>query len=758
MATNTFGNMNYTAISLQYSANTLYGMRFRMYETGTPTKITVYCSCSGNIKCAIYDDDAETGKPKNLVAYTEAKSSLSLGWHDFIITWRETETFTRGYYHLIFWSDSGILQYPYQVSPSVDWYAASTYGESFPDPFPEAPGYCGYIPSIYCTYTVVDATEFKATLHEQIDASVEAVADWIADVNLVWYGLFFGKTSSSDLDTVIAAYQDASNWIGIARTKTLAEILNYNSTTIDTAVKAFLTGQPMFTNYALPKNYGGYFDIGFPYFLYGYRWAKQLSFETAKWDAISGYNGLHAVFETEGQSFYRCNVDNMTADRYWESYPRIYEHDQLANCFLNFFLSSGITEALSDVAACWNYLNTSNWYSAENYFIYIYSSPYRGYVWDSPEMLTVFGLRHEVEPLDNWTRIFTHINSGYLQNNWTSKHWLYGDRSPLYYYVVHHNKTNAQRRIPGSTLAWILLHQVFRQLNTTQQTTVRDMLTGNGMTQAWQGLRNYLSDMFDPYTNKFKGDSTELDVSDSGTAQTSVLMILLGVIPSTTEPTGYLAIPLRSLSLGSTHAIDPVCFGWNSTENTVTLPIFAGNLDFQYGSETVTYNFPHDGVYKVKFTSDYNNIVKVTKLYNLPFVRYFDKPLSTGAVDPDADTMFQNLINQFGKRGMVVEVTWRRLILGITPDWTTGWFPTEFGESTITGILFDKSATSSFLGAGSYGSLSYTFFTLSQVEDGDRIVFNGRVYAVKEAQPIYKGEKLLCRRVTLDYLPFEETS
>jgi len=602
-------------------------------------------------------------------------------------------------------------------------------------------------------------------LYEQINDCIDAVSSWD---ELEWWGNILSKKSYNDFDTRIEAYRAASNWASVAKLKRQTEYLGYESSTIDTAVKEFLTSVTMFTDYALPKTDGDYYEIGDAFYLCGYRWASELNYETSKWDPVSAYNGLHRVLANEENAFYQCNPDTGEGDQLFDG--RIYEKNQLANSFWNLY-ECGITEAKTDINTLWGYLQ-NHWVQCSedcptNYhYTYAISlgSGSKGYVWDTPEILEVFG-KYQVATgtsLSNFERIATHMYGGYLQNNWNSCHF-YHPHYEYYHFVIHYNSCldtvldNKQRRMAGHFMAMCFLWQMWNRMTDSQKTIWRNMLMGlDGVSQAWQVMLEDGHGMFNSTTNQFKVDSTDSDFSDKGTAIGATLLFLLGIAPSSTDSTaGRLAIPLRTTTLGSLDMIDPHCFRWDGDNRKIRIAVFAGDLTFMYGSSNVNYTFPQNGIYEVYFTSDYNNISKVVQIANLPFEYYLDKPVPTTSTDPDSHKKWRAILTKFQRAGVTADVTWRKLILGVTPDSITGWFDKSYSEETITVIITPKRSVWTPLGPGAFSTLTYELYTDSLVQDGDQIIYNNRYYEVKNAQPIYFGSNLLCRKCELVYLPFE---
>jgi hypothetical protein len=97
----TFG-MNSLGTSLQGGlANLMMGSMFSLNVPGTVSSVSVYVdgfSPAGNVKVAIYDDDAANGVPKTLQVQSSSSSVSGVGWATLSIS---STSLTAGYYWLM---------------------------------------------------------------------------------------------------------------------------------------------------------------------------------------------------------------------------------------------------------------------------------------------------------------------------------------------------------------------------------------------------------------------------------------------------------------------------------------------------------------------------------------------------------------------------------------------------------------------------------------------------------------------------------
>ncbi len=452
--------------------------------------------------------------------------------------------------------------------------------------------------SRYTKFEVDSSTDssFTRLLSDQINACLDEVASWDDLVNI---GVVMHKSRLSDFETWIVREANASNWKGVLAVKRYAEQAGYSSRIIDDKVRLALSDIPMFKNYSLPiTDTEGYFCPWDRPVLYGYRYAKELSWETDRWNKTSGFVGLKSVRDWYRRAFYRCNPDIPAAQS--QRGTRWHEAGSLMDCFFVFY-KSGVEGALQYAVQEWEWLNDKLWLS--NHFSYAPEWPN----WEFCGM-SVFPnaakLHLKGKNLDNWSRVMTDLQFRYISSLWNSPQWH--ETSKV---VVHHHPFNFERRLDGTLGSWILLHTFYSVFNPGNQTNMRNMLEGNVVTQAWIGLIE--SDLKKPTTSSFRLSSSA-SYSDSATAQAALTLFLLGISP---EEGRGLAIPLISDEPGTSAPINYLHFEFDYTNHQIKIPIWGGtNLKFMYGNRPVTGYFGTTGIYRITFASDWNSISQVTRI------------------------------------------------------------------------------------------------------------------------------------------------
>jgi hypothetical protein len=58
-------------------------------------------------------------------------------------------------------------------------------------------------------------------------------------------------------------------------------------------------------------------------------------------------------------------------------------------------------------------------------------------------------------------------------------------------------------------------------------------------------------------------------------------------------------------------------FRFDYESQTIRIPVWAGKINFTFGTETASYNFSDNGIYEVTFSSDWNNVTNANKISSL---------------------------------------------------------------------------------------------------------------------------------------------
>ncbi|MCP8308274.1 MAG: hypothetical protein H3Z53_07990 [archaeon] len=452
----------------------------------------------------------------------------------------------------------------------------------------------------------VDAIS-DTSLADQINACLSEVTSWSDLVNI---GVVMHKSSLSDFDTWITSKADAYDWEGVFAVKRYAEQAGYSSSIIDAKVKLALSNIPMFNNYSLPKT--DIADLGYfwPWercVLYGYRYAEELNWETGRWNKTSGFLALKSVRDWYGRAFYRCNPDIPTAQSLFGT--RWHEAGSLMDCFFIFY-KLGVEDALNYAVQEWEWLNNNLWLS--DHFSYAPSWPN----WEFSGISVfpnVAKLHLKGTNLGNWSRVVIDLQFRYISSLWSSPQW-----HATYKVAEHHHTGNTERRLDGTLDAWMMLNTFYGLFNSGNRTNMKNMLEGNGVTQAWVGLNE--SDLRQTTTNLFRSTSS-WGYSDSSTAQAALCLFLIGISP---QDGRGLAIPLISDRHSCYASLNYRHFEFDYTNHKIKIPVWGGTtLKFMYGNTAVTKYFETTGIYNVTFTSDWNSISQVTKVSSLYSDEYY---------------------------------------------------------------------------------------------------------------------------------------
>jgi hypothetical protein len=154
------------------------------------------------------------------------------------------------------------------------------------------------------------------------------------------------------------------------------------------------------------------------------------------------------------------------------------------------------------------------------------------------------------------------------------------------------------------------------------QTEFVNILKGTTYPSAWQGALN--SQLFDG--TKFAMLSGQAG-SDEASAVGLMMLFLEGIIPDT----GSLAMPISEERYEDTLSFTPASnFNYDSNNHRIRIPVWAGTLKFQFGSQITSANFPSDGVYEVQFSSDWNTVTSVNEVSSLsPSFYYMNRSSQT---------------------------------------------------------------------------------------------------------------------------------
>lgn len=449
----------------------------------------------------------------------------------------------------------------------------------------------------------------SGTLIENLTTLVDSKIDWFEDdVNTRCIAYSFGKITKSELENYIESLTAS-----ITVLYAYAETAKFGIED-ETKIKWALDNHTIMAN-GLPY-YGNdgkdYFAVNGRWLLRGYYYAQKYDYLTSKWNINNAYaNFTWAIDHADYPGVFYVYNDNTT---YSISYgPRFYdEAAQTLDCFLMFY-QLGITEALDKALEVWSWINNNLWIADPAH--YEYALTWTNWECESGGFLQIaLKLRYYASNTGNLTRVTTDMVNRYLASRWDSPQWLYQ-------VVEHHDPANHQRRLPNTLMAWASILGNYYNLTTAERTNATDLLEGYGAYDpAWKELFNSQAALYNATSGLFSwySDSNDENAATAGAAQ---LLLFLGIIPDT----GALAMPLSEMKYQDMfNLIDADLFALNIEAKTLRLAIqLPGIIKFQYGSSTPTYDFKQRGVYIVTFASDWNSIISVSRVGDLPSNRIY---------------------------------------------------------------------------------------------------------------------------------------
>ncbi|MCJ7719540.1 PKD domain-containing protein [Candidatus Bathyarchaeota archaeon] len=433
-----------------------------------------------------------------------------------------------------------------------------------------------------------------ANLADTINA---CAVNWQANPDTAKLAMIFKKLPLSYYDTLIQRYASQSDWVEVLRVKRFSEIDGYDSATVDEATKSALTNMPMLKH--LPNTWPeyNYFFVYTRYCLNAYRYASQWNYETAKWNKSLAYQELLETYQHNGQPSLGYNPITL---RVFQWNPRYYDESaQTLDCFVK----------LGDNdAGLWDYIQNRFWGGS----IFGYSDK-TTFECEFGFFAMIAGYYHAIMgySLPYFDRVYLDLYNKALAHGWSSVAW----GTPG---VVKHASGNPQLRLENTLGAIQALHAYCGSSN--WQSSFVSLLAGSW--KAWNAL------VSSPlYSNGQFRMSSNSGVSDAATAYGMMTLFLEGIIPDT----GSIAMPLNEEEYEDTVDLSPAThFQFDYDTKSIRIPVWAGDIKFQFGTAETSANFPLDGVYEVKFSNDWNTVVSVNLIQGLQEY-YYLKPTSPTA-------------------------------------------------------------------------------------------------------------------------------
>jgi len=199
-------------------------------------------------------------------------------------------------------------------------------------------------------------------------------------------------------------------------------------------------------------------------------------------------------------------------------------------------------------------------------------------------------------------RVISDLENKLLTNQYNSPGW--GSIG-----VIRHAEGNNQLRLTETMGSLIALHMLYPQFTEGNQTNLQNMLTSG-----WQGLINSSLVSNNQFSFMDVSAGRPGTYNDEASLLGAMTLFLYGIIPQT----GSLYIPASEERYHDYRT----CFQteqwqFNYPNHSIRIPIIKGTLTFNFGTQTVTQNFPENGVYDIQFSNDWNSITSISKLSNI---------------------------------------------------------------------------------------------------------------------------------------------
>jgi hypothetical protein len=458
--------------------------------------------------------------------------------------------------------------------------------------------------SFYLNLQVVHADE-PATLADAINNVVSNIQDW----NSSWtalYGQIFGATNQSAYDTAITQALNISDYTDVIFIARLAEINGYSSQIINDSIITALENMTMCGSMPIT-----YLDVGAGvptsfllydrYIINAYCYAQELN--------VSGWN-ITQAFTDFATQYLKPPQNSQYGEMLWinpqenssGSYSSRYydEHAETLDMFLEFALD-GVNTTISYNGQTLNATNFMDdaWANTQSHWngvIYGYNSANGGVECEMGNFAQVISEYQNYRGnLTYFDRVIQDLEYKLLAENFSSPAW--GTVG-----VLKHADGNPQLRLGETMGALIALQMLYPYFSPDMQDNFASMLQNS----AWQGLLT--SGLYS--NGQFKFFSTDTGNSSDASSLGAMMLFLDGIIPDT----GYLAMNASNERYQDYRTCFPTSqWSFNYQNQTIRIPVIAGNLSFIFGSQEATQNFPSNGVYDIQFADDWNSIISITK-------------------------------------------------------------------------------------------------------------------------------------------------
>jgi len=479
----------------------------------------------------------------------------------------------------------------------------------------------------FVTFVFGHATyKFKVVVGEprlidELTRLVDTTVNWSESVETKYLGVTFKKKIKADLESAIDAlsdWKDVLTWsarclkLGIEREAKIKAALD-SSTMVNGLPKSGNDGSDYFHSYDAEL-------------LYGFYWADKWSYQTSKWNKLTGKDNLKTALANAGRGF----LIYYSTTSYYLGTNRFY--DENGQCLRNILLFRdllGYSDAQTKAEDLWTYLNAHHWGNDMIETHFGYTSVDAAWECEGGGFLSAIAfLEYFNRALTNIDRLYTDLRNRTNRNRWFAPIWMDPNTNcSCVLAMVHAWASNAQHRLQNTLMIWAAIMGTWIHQSSDSQNDLKAMLEGY-MTggsykwrPAWLLLQSEKGGLYIPSTDLWKGVTTDSSGTNLGAAKAAVLSFMLGIVPDT----AMLAITLEEIHYEYIHNIaDPDLFQLDIANRKVTVSIYApGNVKFLFGSSVVQQNFTQSGVFELTFASDWNSITNVTRNSDLPSNRKY---------------------------------------------------------------------------------------------------------------------------------------
>ncbi len=454
----------------------------------------------------------------------------------------------------------------------------------------------------YSGFANQTAKASSATLADALNATINNVNWNAADSWTSNWAIILAGQGNVAFDNAISADVSSGNYIDALYVARLAHLSGYSSdivtqNTITAMQQIAMCGSLPITSNA--HSYGdpdmlntGCYSVYDRFTL----WVNQNSQAyglDSKWNATQAFNDFAKAYDkrpigsVSGEMLW-CDPQENWAKSYSSRYYD--EHAQTLSTFVQ-FAEQGVPNALAYADKAWTGIQ-AHW-----------NGQYYGYTGTSVvecEMGNFAQVIAEYKDLKGstisyWDRIISDLNYKLLANGWSSPGWA----SPGV--IVHAKGVNNELRLLETMGATIALQTQYQTFSSAMKINWQNMLSGSN--PAWQGLMSSALNQ----GGHFSGVSGTGATNDA-TVCAAATLFLDGIVPVT----GNLNIPNVNEQYNDQRTpFRTSDFKFDYTNHLITIPINAGKITFIYGTNPVSYTFPNNGIYKIQFSSDWNQITAV---------------------------------------------------------------------------------------------------------------------------------------------------